>query len=142
MESTAQVWVCDQCKHVWLMGEIVPTHCAKCRSRRWNNGSGKPRDTRVNSEEHATSQPEHDSGSGRHDGPAKAIGVPVSVQSLRDICDGKGIEAKPVSSPESTINLCIYRDLPNEAGDILGCGKPMGHKGIHGNYRKVGDVWG
>ena len=38
MESTARVWVCEQCTHVWLMGEIVPTHCAKCRSRRWNDG--------------------------------------------------------------------------------------------------------
>src|ERR1700740_2593643 len=41
MESTARVWICDQCKHVWLRGEIVPTHCAKCRSRRWNDGDEK-----------------------------------------------------------------------------------------------------
>ena len=44
MESTARVWICDQCKHIWLRGEIVPTHCAKCRSRRWNDGyAGEPK---------------------------------------------------------------------------------------------------
>lgn len=46
MESTARVWICEQCKHIWLMGEIVPTHCAKCRSRRWNDGMDK-HDTRT-----------------------------------------------------------------------------------------------
>jgi hypothetical protein len=28
---------CDQCSHEWLVvGASTPTHCAKCKSRRWN----------------------------------------------------------------------------------------------------------
>lgn len=30
---------CDRCSHEWLaVGESIPTHCAKCKSRRWNSG--------------------------------------------------------------------------------------------------------
>ena len=30
---------CDQCSHEWLVvGASTPTHCAKCKSRRWNRG--------------------------------------------------------------------------------------------------------
>jgi hypothetical protein len=29
---------CDQCSHEWLVvGASTPTHCAKCKSRRWND---------------------------------------------------------------------------------------------------------
>lgn len=28
---------CDVCGHEWLVvAETIPTHCAKCKSRKWN----------------------------------------------------------------------------------------------------------
>jgi hypothetical protein len=32
----ADAWKCDLCGHVWLVGEMYPKQCAKCRSRIWN----------------------------------------------------------------------------------------------------------
>ena len=36
---TVKAWQCGSCGHIWLKSGVVPTHCAKCRSRRWNDGS-------------------------------------------------------------------------------------------------------
>ena len=35
-EIIAAAWRCGQCGHVWLKGSTVPTHCARCKSRRWD----------------------------------------------------------------------------------------------------------
>jgi hypothetical protein len=35
-----QVAHCDVCGHEWLTDK-VPSHCAKCKSRRWNQGPVK-----------------------------------------------------------------------------------------------------
>lgn len=32
----ADAWKCDICGHVWLVGEMYPKQCAKCRTRVWN----------------------------------------------------------------------------------------------------------
>ena len=32
----ADAWQCDVCGHVWLVGEMCPKQCAKCRTRIWN----------------------------------------------------------------------------------------------------------
>jgi hypothetical protein len=42
MELIVDAWKCDidECGHVWLKrSEVPPTHCAKCKSRSWNNDS-------------------------------------------------------------------------------------------------------
>jgi hypothetical protein len=31
-----EVWQCDLCAHQWIIGDKEPTHCPKCRSRKWN----------------------------------------------------------------------------------------------------------
>jgi len=34
---TRQAAHCDQCSHEWLVvSASIPTHCAKCKSRRWD----------------------------------------------------------------------------------------------------------
>lgn len=37
----ADAWKCDLCGHVWLVGEMCPKQCAKCRSRIWNCDGSK-----------------------------------------------------------------------------------------------------
>ena len=37
----ADAWKCDLCGHVWLVGEMYPKQCAKCRSRIWNCDGSK-----------------------------------------------------------------------------------------------------
>ena len=39
-QVTRQAAHCDQCSHEWLIvGASTPTHCAKCKSRKWNAGA-------------------------------------------------------------------------------------------------------
>lgn len=92
-----QVAHCDQCSHEWLVVVAnTPKHCAKCKSRRWNNcGDSSAVETRP----HKT----HDIGSNpvTHTKPTR--------QALREICAGK-----------------LASDLPTSLmsiGDIIICGK-------------------
>lgn len=41
-ETTAQAYVCDECGHIWLKTAKLPTHCAKCHTRKWNSGAKPP----------------------------------------------------------------------------------------------------
>ena len=38
----ADAWKCDVCGHVWLVGEMYPKQCAKCRTRGWNCDEKSP----------------------------------------------------------------------------------------------------
>ena len=121
MKLMAQVWVCDQCKHAWLMGPIVPTHCAKCRSRRWNSGragSGKEiepsRSNRV--EAHAPAPRD----SGDKETGDRGVGRSnersgVDMAALREICAGNvnaGPDAADTQEAIARQPRCVVCDEP------------------------------
>lgn len=36
-ETTAFKCKCEECGHEWVAG-VMPSRCAKCKSRKWNSG--------------------------------------------------------------------------------------------------------
>jgi hypothetical protein len=84
---------CDICSHEWLVvGASTPTHCAKCKSRKWNQGgdssatSTKPDNLgpippyyQVESTDYPGLE-RHKPNPDRHD---------IVIQALRDVCNGK-----------------------------------------------------
>jgi hypothetical protein len=41
-ESVIRAWICDDCGYEWPKSDKAPLRCAKCRSRRWNQGGPTP----------------------------------------------------------------------------------------------------
>lgn len=65
----------------------------------------------------------------------------VARAALARVSEPRGELLPPVGVVSAVRVPCPYRDLPNEAGDILGCALDAGHKGRHVPGPKVGDIW-
>ena len=55
MEIKVAAWRCAQCAHVWLKGDSIPQHCAKCHSRKWNMDANLPSPVIIDHDYHAHS---------------------------------------------------------------------------------------
>jgi hypothetical protein len=102
---------CDVCSHEWLTS-IAPSHCARCKSRKWNSGAG-PKEASVKSGLHA--EPIH---------PA------ARRQSLESMVEAF---AKPDKPP------CGFLAFNDQDGESYRCCLPdHGVKVKHGAWERVG----
>lgn len=68
-----ECWKCEQCNHRWIKGELWPTQCAKCRSRRWN-GTGQE----ANRGRDARHTPEPEPSNGGYRGQQASASLPIA----------------------------------------------------------------
>ena len=107
---TRQAAHCDQCSHEWLVvGASTPTHCAKCKSRKWNGRNPLFPLTAESIHEAATE--------GVELLPSKPI--KPDMQALQEICEGKiQVTTNSAGGWPHTVsvdlppNLCIVCDSP------------------------------
>lgn len=144
---------CDICGHEWLTA-ITPTHCAKCKSRKWNGGVAQM--VRA----HDPSMPsvkERALGNREVAGSIPAPAIKIDIAALRaicarptlgekalpDVCTGQSpreqrLQAMAKEIADDEVQLC--RKERWEDGQKAMCGKDKGHQLEHGMWIRVESI--
>lgn len=104
-----------------MKGEIYPSHCAKCRSRKWD--SGAPTESKQ-------STPQPTPISSLEDRKAVALAALESVAH-------RSTERELGALPEPVVTACSYTERVEDTGETYACGLQIGHRGKHSRGRRL-----
>lgn len=132
-----ECWKCEACGHRWIKGELYPSQCGKCRSRRWNaKGEISQADippTLPASPIQTTSR------------PAPASESPASLFARLGLTTASKMHelppptiSTPVEDDEPALPECSYSEYDMDSGETMHCGKRQHtFKVKHGDWYRV-----